>query len=154
MRNSIIGRIGNDLSDTDTSYCTPISRYPISRWHYRCTLTAYPCTVVSSCWKVSRARTEDVITACWEFLYLWKASSNSSQSRTLIAFAKGVTSPCPHLSNAVSTISSKNFLHSSQKFSYLGLPPGLWSLRSSTIFQSCESNLSLIFSSTTAWSVA
>ena len=32
---TIIGGICNDLSDTDTSYCAPICRYPISWSHYR-----------------------------------------------------------------------------------------------------------------------
>ena len=37
---TIIGGICNDLSDTDTSYCAPISRYPIGRSHYRCIPTS------------------------------------------------------------------------------------------------------------------
>ena len=31
--------ICNEFSDTDTSYCAPICRYPISRSHYRCILS-------------------------------------------------------------------------------------------------------------------
>ena len=42
LHNRLASYICNKFSDTDTSYCAPICRYPISQSHYRCILSDDP----------------------------------------------------------------------------------------------------------------